>query len=422
MNEKPVLIVIGGGAAGFFTAINAAQLCPELQVILLEKSAKLLQKVKISGGGRCNVTHACFERAKMIQHYPRGEKFLKKAFGQFFTTDTIAWFESRGVLLKTEDDGRMFPITNNSQTIIDCLQKEAAQLKIDIRLQQHVQKFEQTECGWNVLIGTDSQRLPPIILKANYLVIASGGFHRLDQFDWICNSSAHTVVPPVPSLFTFNAPANAITQLMGITVPNAIVKIEGLPYKIKGAVLFTHWGLSGPAILKMSAFGARDLSKKAYKYVVHINWLPEYDETSLRTMLLHYRQQHGTQKVANALWAKLPRRLWEFLLQTVEIKEDQRWSDLPAHLQNKLIQAITRFEVVCQGKTTFKDEFVTAGGIQLSEIDANSMMSKLHNNLFFAGEILDIDGVTGGFNFQNAWTTGYIAAKSIANKVQLQLR
>jgi len=407
MATKKRLIVIGGGAAGFFCAVNAARLHPSLEVIVLEKTGKLLSKVKVSGGGRCNVTHSCFSIPDMIRHYPRGANLLKKAFHQFFTTDTIQWFSERGVPLKTEDDGRMFPVSNSSQSIIDCLMKEANKYGVDIRMMADVKSLKQ-EAEQFILELSDSR-----ILTADFVVIASGGYHKLSQFSWL-QQLGHSIAEPVPSLFTFNMPGNAITQLMGVSVPEAFVKIAGTSLSAKGPLLITHWGMSGPAVLRLSAWGARQLATANWQFSIIVNWLPEYNEQTLREHLQQLRFEIATQKIGNRNPFNLPQRLWQYLLQVSGIDEEKRWADLPAKEQNKLITNCCAQEFKVQGKTTFKEEFVTAGGIQLSEIDANTMQSKVIPHLYFAGEILDVDGITGGFNFQHAWTSGFIAAKAIA--------
>jgi predicted Rossmann fold flavoprotein len=411
MNKKR-LIVIGGGAAGFFCAVNAARLNPELEVTIIEKTTKLLSKVKVSGGGRCNVTHSCFSIADMIKKYPRGNSFLKKAFHHFFTTDTINWFKKRGVELKAETDGRMFPITDSSQTIIDCLMKEVNKYHIEILMNREVKQLTMDNGQWTIEFSNNEK------IHTDYVCVASGGYSKPTQFEWLKNIG-HTIENPVPSLFTFNMPGNSITELMGITVENVSVKINGTKLSEQGPLLITHWGMSGPAILKLSAWGAKELAVKSYEFGVTINWLPSFNEQTLKDKFQQVRFDIASQKISNRNPFALPQRLWQYLLQQSGIHEDMRWADLPAKEQNKLIKNLCAQEFSVKGKTTFKEEFVTAGGIALNEIDYNTMQSKITNNLFFAGEILDIDGITGGFNFQNAWTTGFIAAKAIAEKAVL---
>jgi len=406
MNKKR-LIVVGGGAAGFFCAVNAARMNPSLEVIIIEKSSKLLSKVKVSGGGRCNVTHACFSMADMIKKYPRGSAFLKKAFHSFFTTDTIQWFKDRGVELKTEPDGRMFPVTNSSQTIIDCLMGEVNKYGVEILMNKEVVEILRENDQWSIAFKTGGN------LKAEYVCIASGGYPKSLQFEWL-QKLGHTIADPLPSLFTFNMPGNAITSLMGISVEWVLVKIIGSKLTEEGPLLITHWGMSGPAILKLSAWGARELAAKNWNFGIVVNWLTAYNEQTLKDKFQQVRFEIAAQKISNRNPFALPSRLWEYFLQQSGINEHIRWADLPAKEQNKLIKNLCAQEFSVSGKTTFKEEFVTSGGISLEEVDHNTMQSKIVPDLYFAGEVLNVDGVTGGFNFQNAWTTGWIAAKAIA--------
>ena len=403
------LIVIGGGAAGFFCAVNAARLDPSLKVTIIEKSNKLLSKVKVSGGGRCNVTHACFDIGEMSKRYPRGQHFVKKAFHQFFTTDTINWFEERGVKLKAEEDGRMFPVTDSSQTIIECLLKEANKFGVDILMNREVKKIERQSSTFNLQLSTGEY------ISANFVCIASGGYPKSSMFDWL-KELAHSIEEPVPSLFTFNLPKHPITKLMGVSVEKAKIKIQNSKLEEEGSLLITHWGLSGPAVLRLSAWGARELKIKNYELGININWLPDYNEETLRKKMQELRNTNASQKIINKNSFGLPSRLWEFFAEQSGIKNEWRWADLPSTEQNKFIKNLCSYECEVKGKTTFKEEFVTAGGIKLNEVDANTMMSKKVTNLFFAGEVLDVDGITGGFNFQHAWTSGFVAAKSIAEK------
>lgn len=405
-NSGKRLLIIGGGAAGVFCAVNAARQVPGLEVIVAEKTTKLLSKVKVSGGGRCNVTHDCREIGEMVKRYPRGEKFLKKAFHNFFTTDTMAWFQERGVALKTEADGRMFPVSNSSQTIIDCLLNEATKYGVRFLMARSVEKIVRIEERFSVHFSNTE------VLEADFVCIACGGFPKLSQFDWI-TALGHTIQEPVPSLFTFNLPGNPITELMGIAVERAKVKIAGSKLAEEGPLLITHWGLSGPAILKLSAWGARELALGNWQFTAIVNWLPEYNENSLRDAMGELRFSIASQKIAGKNPFGLPSRLWDFMLRMSEIKAEWRWADMPSVAQNKLIKNLTAWEAAVKGKTTFKEEFVTAGGVTLSEVDPNTMMSKIVPNLFFAGEILDVDGVTGGFNFQHAWTSGAVVAANV---------
>lgn len=408
---KKKLVVIGGGAAGFFCAVNAARFNPLLEVILLEKSSKLLSKVKVSGGGRCNVTHACFDITEMSKRYPRGTNFVKKSFHLFFSADTVEWFKERGVVLKAEADGRMFPVTDSSQTIINCLLSEADQYGVQVRMQAEVKNIETLQDQFRI-------HLPNQTIVADYVCVASGGFPKISMFDWL-KQLGHTIEEPVPSLFTFNMPAHPITKLMGISVENVIVRIRGSKLQEQGPLLITHWGFSGPAILKLSAWGARELKFKNYEFGISVNWLPAFNEVSLRQEFQSLRFRIASQKISHKNPFGLPARLWEFLLQQSRITPNITWTNLPAKEQNILIRNLILFEADIKGKTTFKEEFVTAGGIRLTEVDANTMMSRKVKNVFFAGEILDVDGITGGYNFQHAWTSGWIAAKEIAKTSML---
>lgn len=402
------LIVIGGGAAGFFCAVNAARLDPSLQVVIVEKSSKLLSKVKVSGGGRCNVTHACFEISEMVRKYPRGGNFVKKTFHHFFTTDTIQWFSERGVTLKAEPDGRMFPTTDSSQTIIECLLKEANRYGVEILMNKEIKTLNYGDDSWKLQTANGQE------LKADYVCIACGGYPKAIMFDWL-KELGHTISEPVPSLFTFNMPGHPITKLMGVSVENARVKINGSKLEQEGPLLITHWGLSGPAVLKLSAWGARELAAANWQFSISINWLPEYNEHTLRERMQEIRFAMASQKLTGKNPFGFPNRLWEFMLDQAGAKPEMRWADMPAKVQALLVRLLVAGEFAIKGKTTFKEEFVTAGGITLSEIDPNTMMSRKAAGLFFAGEIMDVDGVTGGFNFQHAWTSGFIAAQKIAD-------
>ncbi len=397
---------MGGGAAGFFCAVTAGRLNPNLKVTILEKTSKLLSKVKISGGGRCNVTHALFDVFDFSRRYPRGQNFVKKSLHQFSTTDTIEWFKVRGVTLKAENDGRMFPSTNSSQTIIDCLMKEAVENGVTIKLHSEVKELKKGENEWIVFTSGGE------VLAANYLVIASGGYPKAAQFEWLLKAG-HTIAEPVPSLFTFNLPKHPITTLMGVSA-TARVKIKGTKLAEEGPVLITHWGLSGPSVLRLSAWGARELKERNYEFEVQINWLPQHNDQTLKALFQQFRSSQSSKKIVNLNVDNLAGRLWTFLLELSGINSEIRFSDLPLKAENLLIKNLVDYTVEVRGKTTFKEEFVTAGGINLSEVDANTMMSKRAPNLFFAGEVLDVDGITGGFNFQHAWTSGWIAGKTIA--------
>jgi predicted Rossmann fold flavoprotein len=402
---QKTLVVAGGGAAGFFCALTAARLNPQLRVVIVEKTGKLLSKVKVSGGGRCNVTHACFSIPDMVRNYPRGAQFVKKTFYQFFTTDTIQWFKERGVELKQEDDGRMFPVGNSSQFVIDCLLREAERYGVEIRIHHEIRTIE-TGKQFKLRFSNDWE------LGADFLCIACGGYPKAAMFDWI-KKTGHSIEEPVPSLFTFNMPGNSITKLTGVSLPVAAVKITGTSLRESGPLLITHWGLSGPAVLKLSAIGARLLRERNYCFEISVNWLPGFHEQALRDRFQIIRREEGAKKILHKNPWNIPQRLWEWILEQTGIG-DIRWADLPAQLQNRLIQNLCNQSFAVEGKTTFKEEFVTAGGVRLAEIDPNTMESRLVPHLFFAGEVMDVDGVTGGFNFQHAWTSGFIAGKSVA--------
>lgn len=401
------LVVIGGGAAGFFCAVNAARMNPSLEVLLLEKSGKLLSKVRVSGGGRCNLTHACFDMEEMSRQYPRGSRFVRKAFHRFFTTDTIKWFEERGVPLKTEADGRMFPASDNSESIISCLLKEVSLYGVDIRMNTEVIQLIRKEEGFQLVLNNGKH------IAADYVCVACGGYPKTAMFDWL-QQTGHFIETPVPSLFTFNIPGHPVTGLMGVSVPAASVRISGTRLEETAPLLITHWGLSGPAVLKLSARGARELAEKNYHFQISVNWLPGQQDQQLALQMRSIRQELAAQKISLRNPFGLPQRLWDLLLNLSGIDKEKRWADLPMKEQNKLVAGMVQSNFEVKGKTTFKEEFVTAGGISLSGIDVNTMQSKKINGLFFAGEIMDVDGVTGGFNFQHAWTSGFIAACSVA--------
>jgi len=392
--------VIGGGAAGFFGALSAAHHHPHANVVLFEKSGKLLSKVKVSGGGRCNVTHACFSPSAFAKHYPRGGRHLKKAFSTFSAQDTIDWFSDRGVPLKTEEDGRMFPVANTSQAVIDCLLAEAHKAGIDIRMKTPVTAIVPLEGGGFDLHGEQFDRV----------IVATGGSPKATGFDWLA-TLGHTISEPVPSLFTFNMPDETITERMGLVVKNAIVRIQGTKLSHQGPVLITHWGMSGPAVLKLSAWGARELAERNYGFTIQVNWIGLINETEVTAHLNEVLPGILRKKVANACPFDLPKNLWLHSLDKAGINPDTPWSDLGKKPRNRLLNCLLNDTYVVAGKTTFKEEFVTCGGVTLSEVDFSTMQSRVVPGLHFAGEVLDIDGITGGFNFQAAWTTGFNAGK-----------
>ena len=395
--------IIGGGAAGFFSALSVKEHHPNSKVTIFEKSNKLLSKVKVSGGGRCNVTHACFSPSQLSKSYPRGGKHLKKAFSVFQTKDTIEWFSRRGVELKAEEDGRMFPTTDNSQTIIDCFLKEASQKNIKILEQSPIRKIVPEKEGYTLHLEGTSEHF-------NKVIIATGGSPKMSGFYWL-QQLGHSISPPLPSLFTFNIPSDQVKILMGLVVENATVRIQGTKLSHSGPVLITHWGMSGPAILKLSAWGARELAENNYNFNIQINWLSIKSDEDANEIIDNELPHMRKKKIMNACPFELPNRMWKFLLEKVGINPDSVWIELSKKNRNKLLNILLNDIYEVKGKTTFKEEFVTCGGIKLSDISFTSMESRVCKNLYFAGEVLDIDGITGGFNFQGAWTTGYIAGK-----------
>ncbi|MFM2136681.1 MAG: hypothetical protein RL021_2081 [Bacteroidota bacterium] len=401
------IAVIGGGAAGFFAAITAKKHCPESIVVLLEAGSKVLSKVRISGGGRCNVTHACFDPVELATYYPRGAKPLRQAFSRFMTGDTVAWFEEQGVLLKTEADGRMFPVTDDSQTIVDCLTGSAVSVGVEIRLHASVGELIPLEPGFRIVFRDGSSE------DFDRVLVATGGQPKLVGFNWLVKLG-HTVVAPVPSLFTFNIPDPKLTSLMGVSVNPVTVELPAERLSVTGPLLITHWGLSGPAVLKLSSLGARKLAERNYSFEVSVNWSGSLAPEQLSEQIAALRRQKGAMKVNNAMPLELPRRLWEYLLERSGVRSDVNWQDLRKDELDRLCQVICKDSYAVIGKTTFKDEFVTCGGIELSEVDFRTMQSKRIPGLYFAGEVLDIDGLTGGFNFQAAWTTGYLAGMAMA--------
>ena len=403
MKEDFDIVIIGGGAAGFFSAISCKMHHPRAKVTIYEKTDKLLAKVKISGGGRCNVTHACFANSQLVKFYPRGEKQLKKAFAQFTTTDTVKWFESRSVRLKTEADGRMFPVTDSSQTIINCLLREIDKLGISIHLHQSVIGIEKENDKFKLSFRDKT-------ISADKVIIASGGSPKPEGFDWL-KELGHTIESPVPSLFTFNMPNEPVKTLMGVSVDNVSVRIPGTKLKTEGPLLITHWGMSGPDILKLSAWGPRILKDFNYRFTIQINWLGLMNEDKAREILTEENRIHPRKKISNANPFQLPNRLYIFLLSKIGINPEMTLEELGKKNQNRLLNTLLNDEYKVEGKTTFKEEFVTCGGISLQDVLMDTMESKKCPGLYFAGEVLDIDGVTGGFNFQAAWTTGFIAGK-----------
>lgn len=400
------VIVVGGGASGFFTAINLAEQRPDLRIAILERGKEVLSKVKISGGGRCNVTHACFVPNVLTKFYPRGERELKGPFHTFCTSDIMQWFEDRGVVLKIEDDGRVFPETDSSQTIIDCFLGEATSYDIKIITQTIVQTIEKDNDFWKLKTSKD-------VFQCKQLVVATGSNTKIwDALQF----AGHSIVTPVPSLFTFNIKDDRIKDLMGVSAEMVTVKVKDTNLKATGPLLITHWGMSGPAILRLSAWGARELFDKNYQFQLIVNWTNDFVFDEVLEELMQNKQEHPRKTIFKYPQYNLTHRLWQQLVKAADISETMTWADVSKKSLVKLAEQLTQGTFDVNGKSTFKEEFVTAGGIDLKEVNFKTMESKLHNNLYFTGEILNIDAITGGFNFQNAWTTGYLAAQAIATK------
>jgi hypothetical protein len=414
MNSNFDIIIVGGGAAGFFTAINIVEKNPKLRVAILERGKEVLSKVRISGGGRCNVTHACFEPNELVKFYPRGEKELRGPFHQFCSGDTIEWFEKHGVELKIEDDGRMFPVSNSSQTIIDCFLKATQKLGISVLTGQSVQSIFRKNGFWKV--ETQSENY-----LAEKVILATGSNPKIWE---MLQTFGHAIVSPVPSLFTFNIKDSRIKDLPGVSSVVS-VKVKDTKLSATGPLLITHWGMSGPAILKLSAWGARILHDKNYQFTIYVNWLNDVDTEDAETILKELKQEHAKKAVSKKspfdlpngqfAVARVPNRLWESLVLASGIEVETKWADLSKSQLQNLADKLTNAAFQVNGKSTFKEEFVTAGGIDLKEINFKTMESKLHKNLYFAGEIVNIDAITGGFNFQNAWTSGFIVASAIVS-------
>ncbi|MTJ53077.1 NAD(P)/FAD-dependent oxidoreductase [Anabaena sp. UHCC 0253] len=401
------IVVIGGGAAGFFGAIACAEANPQAQVTLIEASRQPLAKVLISGGGRCNVTHACFEPKSLVQNYPRGGKALLGAFTRFQPLDTIAWFAAHGVNLKTEADGRMFPITDRSETIAECLIKAAFTSKIELQIGTPVTAVTRQNEGFEILLKSGE------IKKCDRLLLATGS--SLAGYK-IARELGHHIQPPVPSLFTFNITDSQLRELAGISVNSVNIRLSGTgktPLQQTGPLLITHWGISGPAVLKLSAWGARILHENRYQGKLIINWLPNLQQEEVRKRLLVVKEEWGKKAIALHRGVDLPHRLWQYIITRSHITTEDRWATISNKTLNQLVQEITQGEYLITGKGAFKEEFVTCGGVNLKEVNFKTMESKIVPGLHFAGEILDIDGVTGGFNFQSAWTTASLAGQAM---------
>lgn len=409
------VVVIGGGAAGFFGAVTCAAAHPHTQVTLLEAGYQPLSKVRISGGGRCNVTHACFDPAELVQYYPRGGKALRGALTRFQPKDTVAWFESHGVQLKTESDGRMFPITDNSETIVNCLIRAAEDAGIRLYTGTPVKSISRYSSQLPTPAEFEVELKTGEIIECDRILVATGSNPL--GYRWL-KDLGHTIAPPVPSLFTFNIPDSRLQDLAGVSVNDALVRLPDAGKHLKeqtGPLLITHWGLSGPAVLKLSAWGARFLHDHQYQTPLLVNWLPQYSEENLRKTLLAVKSQLPRRLIITSCPVPVPKRLWMSLVASVGISAEVRWAEVSKKALNQLIQELTQGRYLIKGKGVFKEEFVTCGGINLKEVDFKTMESRLVPGLYFAGEILDIDGVTGGFNFQSAWTTAWLAGQSMGS-------
>ena len=396
------VLIIGGGAAGFFTAINVAEKHPGKSVVIVERGKEFLTKVRISGGGRCNVTHACFDPKELINYYPRGKKELLGPFHQFCCGDTMGWFEERGVELKIEDDGRIFPVSNSSQSIIDCFLHEAQKHKVDFRTNHAVKNVSKVNDLWQVETSQGT-------LQAEKVIFTTGSNPKMWK---LLETLGHSIIPAVPSLFTFNIKDPRIKDLLGIATP-ASVKVVDTKLESNGPLLITHWGMSGPGILKLSAWGARILADKHYNFQIEVNWLDDVDKEDCLSSIKDFKIELAKKTVQKNNPFGLPKRLWHRIIQAAGIQEQTRWADLNKQQTEQLANQLTTAIFNVNGKSTFKEEFVTAGGIDLKEVNFKRFESKKQENLYFAGEILNIDAITGGFNFQNAWTGSYIISETI---------
>ncbi len=397
--QKIDFLVVGGGAAGFFSAINYAEKHPDKKVVILEKGKQVLAKVKISGGGRCNVTHACFEPKELVKFYPRGQKELMGPFHTFMTGDTMEWFESRGVSLKIEDDNRVFPVSDDSQSIIDCLTHQVDRLGIEVIKQQAVQSFKFENDVWEV--GTNTEEF-----IASKLVLASGGNSKtiLNQLELLGIKTHENI----PSLFTFNTKDTRFRGLAGVVAPNAGVKIAKTKFKESGPLLITHWGVSGPSILKLSSISARELYALDYKFTIQIDWCLNYDSEDVVDTFSEMKLNHPKKAIVNTNLFDLPKRMWVSLVEYAKIPQDKIWAEVGKKDLNRLQEIIKNSQIQVNGKSTNKEEFVSCGGVDLKEIDFSCFTSKKYSSLHIVGELLNIDALTGGFNFQAAWTGGYI--------------
>jgi predicted Rossmann fold flavoprotein len=404
--SKMRVAIIGGGAAGFFAAITAKEKRPEAEIIIFEKSKAVLSKVKISGGGRCNLTNATETIDELCKAYPRGGKKLKNAFHIFSNKDCMTWFVERGVPLTIQDDMCVFPKSQDSQSIVDCFLNETSRLDVRVETGKEVKAIQQKDAAFE--LHFKEEKIKPAIFDK--VIITTGGSPKRSGLDWLENLG-HKIEEPVPSLFTFNMPGESVSQLMGIVVENAIVSVQGTKFKAAGPLLITHWGMSGPAVLKLSSFAARHLSEMKYHFNIHVNWVNEENQEMVLQILQNIIHAHPSKVLSNFRPFDLPSRMWDYLLDKSALPHTKRWNELSKKGLNQLVNLLTNDSYAVKGKTTFRDEYVTCGGVSLESIDMKSMQSKSCEGLYFAGEIMDIDAITGGFNLQAAWTTGYIAGQ-----------
>jgi predicted Rossmann fold flavoprotein len=405
------IAIIGAGAAGCFAAANIPAQAGR-EVTVYEKTSKVMQKVKASGGGRCNVTHDCPDVPELVTCYPRGKALLRKSLYHFTPADTVQWFAERGVVLKTEPDGRMFPVTDDSQTIIDCIWQEMMRQGASVQYHKAIMKVLKLATGFELHFADG------IVRHADKLLVTVGSYSKPEGYQWL-QELGHSIEAPVPSLFTFNMPKHPITALMGVSVPEVTIKIAGTKITESGPLLITHWGMSGPVVLRTSAWAARELHERNYEFDVVVNWLNDATEQDVKETIQALRQDNGKQTIYHKNPWGLPKRLWEYLMQECAITDAVRWGELPAALQNNLIQHLIRDTYAVKGKTTFKEEFVTCGGVSLKEMDSQTMQSRLVPGLYFAGEVMDVDGITGGYNFQHAWSSAVIAARHMSTNDNL---
>lgn len=400
------IAIIGGGAAGFFAAISVKENYPDANVVIFEKSKRILSKVKVSGGGRCNLTNAAASIQELAESYPRGGKALKRAFRSFDNKDAMRWFELRRVPLVVQEDNCVFPVSQNSQSIIDCFLTQTSQLKIQIELETGIKAIK--KIGDKLELDFFGRKTPPRTFDK--AIVATGGSPKRADLAWL-EQSGHRIENPAPSLFTFKMPDEPVSELMGVVVENTLVGIQGTKFKSEGPLLITHWGMSGPAILKLSALGARLLYEKNYQFKVQVNWTNMRNHDDVISQLKSIVDKHPKKLLANVRPYSLPKRLWDYLLNKSDLSSDKKWGELGKTALNRLLTVLTNDVYAVKGQTQFREEFVTCGGVSLDSIDFKTMQSKVCKNLYFAGEVMDIDGITGGYNFQAAWTTAFIAAQ-----------